>query len=105
MSVRDIANHYEMMGININVSSVYRWIVKYSKTVEIYLKEIILRTVDLTWVRADEVWLKVVEEKKYLFDSIDDKTRYFLAYDVADTKFQHNADRLLKLAKNTIGKS
>ena len=31
MSVRNIANHYEMMGIKINTSSVYRWIVKILK--------------------------------------------------------------------------
>ena len=105
MSVRDIANHYEMMGIKINASSVYRWIAKYSKMVEKYLKEIIPRTVDRTWVRADEVWLKVAGDKKYLFASIDDQTRYFLAYDMADTKFQHNTDRLLELTKNAIGKS
>ena len=43
--------------------------------------------------------------EKYLFASIDDKTRYFIAYDVADTKFQHNADRLSELTKNAIGKS
>ena len=77
MSVRDIANHYEMMGIKINASSVYRWIAKYSKMVEKYLNEIIPRTTDRTWVRADEVWLKVSGQKKYLFASIDDNTRSF----------------------------
>ncbi len=105
MSVRDIANHYEMMGIKINASSIYRWIAKYSKMVEKYLNEIVPRTQDRTWVRADEVWLKVAGQKKHLFASIDDKTRYFLAYDLTDTKFQHNADHLLELTKNAIGKS
>ena len=99
MSVKDIANHYEMMDIKINASSVYRWIAKYSNMVEKYLSEIIPRTVDRTWVSADEVWLKVAGQKKYLFASIDDQTRYFLAYDMVDTKFQHNADRLLELTK------
>ena len=47
--------------------------------------------------------LKVAGDKKYLFASIGDKTRYFLAYDVADTKFHHNTDRLLELTKNAIG--
>ena len=63
--------------------------------VENYLKKIIQddRTSDRTWVKADKVWLKVAGDKKYLFAPIDDKARYFLAYDVADTKFQHN-DRL-----------
>ena len=81
MSVRDIANHYEMIGIKINASSVYRWIAKYSKMVKKYLNEIIPRTVDRTWVRADEVWLKVASQKKYLFASIDDKTRLLASFE------------------------
>ena len=56
MSVRYIANHYEMRGMKINASSVYRWITKYSKMVERYLNEIISRTADRSWIRADEVW-------------------------------------------------
>ena len=40
MSVRDIAVHYEMMRININASSVYRWITKYFKMVETILKKL-----------------------------------------------------------------
>ena len=73
--------------------------------VEKYLKEIIPRTSDRTLIKADEVWFKIAGDREYLFAPIDDKIRYFLAYDMADTKFQHNADRLLKLTKNTIDKS
>jgi hypothetical protein len=36
---------------------------------------------------------------------MDDDTRYWLASDLADTKFQHNADKLLKLTKKAIGKN
>ncbi len=67
MSVRNITNHYEMVEIKINASSVCRWIDKYSKTTETYLNEIVPCTIDRTWIRADEVWLKVAGEKKYLF--------------------------------------
>ena len=84
--------------------TICRWVVEYFCAVKKYLKEIINRTSDRTWVRSDEVWLKIAGNKKYLFASIDDKIRYFLAYDVADTKFQHNADRLLELTKNAIAK-
>ena len=73
--------------------------------VENYLHNIIPRTIDRTWIRSDEVWVKFTEERKYLFSPIDNKTRYFRAYDVVDTKFQHSADRLLELTKNAIGKS
>lgn len=36
---------------------------------------------------------------------MDDDTRYWLASDMADSKFQHNADTLLKLTKEATGKS
>ncbi len=103
MSVRDIENHYEMLGIDIDHSSIYDWICKYSTMVSKYLNEIVPRTGN--WVRADEVWIKIAGEQKYLFASMDDDTRYWLASDMADTKFQHNADNLLKLTKYTIGKN
>ena len=36
---------------------------------------------------------------------MDDDTRYWLASDMAETKFQHNADNLLRLTKKTIDKN
>ena len=89
MSVRDIANHYKIMGIKISHMVVYNWISKYSKMVEKYLKEIIPRISDRAWIRSDEVWFKIAGDKKYLFVSIDDQVPYFLAYDMVDAKFQH----------------
>lgn len=103
MSVRDISNHYEMLGIEVSFKTVYNWVADYSKLVSKYLNEIVPRTGN--WIRADEVWIKVAGEQKYLFASMDDDTRYWLASDMADTKFQHNADNLLELTKKAIGKN
>ena len=36
---------------------------------------------------------------------MDDDTRYWIASEMSETKFQHNADNLLKLTKETIGKN
>ena len=36
---------------------------------------------------------------------MDDDTRYWLASDIADNKFQHNADNLLQLTKLQAGKN
>ncbi len=94
-----------MLGIDVDHSSIYDWICKYSTMVNKYLNEIVPRTNDRTMVRADEVWIKVNGEQKYLFASMDDDTRYWLASDIAHTIFQHNADTLLELTKKTIGKS
>ena len=103
MSARDIENHYEMMGIEIDHSSIYDWICKYSTMVSTYLNGIVPRVGD--WFRADEVWVRVNGEQNYLFASMDDDTRYWLASDMADNKFQHNADNLLQLTKLQAGKS
>jgi transposase-like protein len=103
MSVRDIEIHYEMLGIKVDHSSIYDWICKYSRLTSEYLNQIVPRVGN--WVRADEVWIKVAGKQKYLFASMDDDTRYWLASDLAETKFQHNADKLLQLTKDAIGKT
>ena len=105
MSVRDISNHYEMMGTDVTFKTVYNWVAKYSKMTTDYLNEIIPRTNGRTMVRADEIWIKIRGQQKYLFASMDDDTRYWLASDMAHTKFQHNADKLLELTKEKIGKT
>ena len=103
MSTRDISNHYEMLGIDVSDVTIYNWICKYSTLVSKYLNNIVPRTGN--WVRADEIWIKVNGIQKYLFTSMDDDTRFWLALDMADTKFQHNADDLLRVTKQTIGKN
>ena len=67
-------------------SSVYRWIEKYSKMTSDYLSGVIPRTSPRTMVRADEMWIKVKGIQKYLFASMDDETRYWLAFDMAHTQ-------------------
>jgi len=103
MSVSGIADCLEQEEIKVNYSNIYRWIEKYSTMVSAYLNGIILRVGD--WFRADEVWIKVAGKQNYLFASMDDDTRYWLASDMATTKFQHNADNLLALTKLQAGKS
>ena len=40
MSVRKIADHYDMLGIKVSYQTVHNWIVKYSKLISKYLEEI-----------------------------------------------------------------
>ncbi len=103
MSVRDIADHYEMMGIDVCHKTVYNWVDKYSKLAAEYLNGIVPRVGN--WFRADEMWIKINGKQCYLFASMDDDTRYWLASDLADNKFQHNADSLLDMTKKQAGKS
>ena len=103
MSVRDIADCFEQEEIKVNYSNIYRWVEKYSKLTSVYLNGIIPRVGD--WFRADEVWIKINGKQNYLFASMDDDTRYWLASDIAETKFQHNADNLLSMTKKQAGKN
>ena len=102
MSTRDIANHYSMMGVDVSDVTIYNWIDKYSKLTAKYLNGIVPCVG--TWFRADEVWVKINGKQCYLFASMDDDTRYWLASDLADNKFQHNADSLLDMTKKQAGK-
>ena len=103
MSVRDISNHYEMMGIEMSHMTIYNWVSEYSKLTATYLNGIVPRVGN--WFRADEIWIKVNGKQNYLFASMDDDTRYWLASDMATTKFQHNADNLLEMTKRQAGKN
>ena len=101
MSVRDIADNLEQEEIEVSHMTIYRWIDRYSKLTSAYLNGIVPRVGN--WFRADEVWVKINGKQCYLFASMDDDTRYWLASDIADNKFQHNADNLLKLTKKQAG--
>ncbi|HMK94638.1 MAG TPA: DDE-type integrase/transposase/recombinase, partial [Candidatus Limnocylindrales bacterium] len=56
-----------------------------------------------TW-RADELWIKVSGNMKYLFAMMDDETRFWIAQEVADTKEKHDARNLLRMSKELTGK-
>ena len=46
--------------------------------------------------RADEIYVNASGEKKYLFASMDDETRYWLTMDLADRKEGHDTTRLFR---------
>ena len=97
LSVRDIASAFELEDVKVSHVSIYKWIKKYSKITSEYLDTITPHVG--SWFRADEVWVKIDGQQCYLFASMDDETRYWIASDLADTKFQHNADSLLEMTK------
>ena len=63
-----------------------------------YLDETIEPKVGDTW-RADEVYVKIKGQMKYLFALMDDKTRFWIAQEVADTKYHHDAQNLFVMGK------
>jgi transposase-like protein len=55
-------------------------------------------------MRADELYLKIKGNPKYLFALMDDQTRFWIAQQVADTKYTSNIQPLFKDARKIAGK-
>jgi len=54
--------------------------------------------------RADELYVKIRGDMKYLFALMDDETRFWIAQEVADSKKNHDARKLLRVASEVAGK-
>lgn len=101
-SVRDVANGLEQDGIKVSHMAVYHWVRKYSRLVNIFVKGVIPRLGK--WFRADEVWIRVAGNIVYLFASMDDDTRFWIAAEMANSKHNHDACNLLDMTKKQAGK-
>ena len=96
-----IADLFETRGIDIDGSTVRKWVKRYSKVAHLFTDSI---TPDVgKWYRADEVWVKVDGKKHYLFATMDDDTRYWLAGELADSKDKHDADNIFRMTKQHAG--
>jgi putative transposase len=56
-----------------------------------------------TW-RADEIYMKVKGNMKYLFSMMDDETRFWIAQEVAESKHKHDARKLFIQARRLMQK-
>jgi len=69
---------------------------------EKYLDKITPQVSD-TW-RADELYVKIRGNMKYVFAMMDDETRFWIAQEVANTKESHDARHLFQISKERAGK-
>ena len=99
-SLRGVQKFLRLQGIEVSHQTIYKWIKKYTNIMELYLEKIVPQVGD-TW-RADEVYVKIKGDKKYLFALMDDETRFWIAQEVADSKFKHDARNLLNMAKESM---
>jgi transposase-like protein len=84
-SLRNVQKFLRLQGVNISHMGVYKWIRKYIGLMQNYLNKIQPNVSD-TW-RADELWVKIKGNMKYLFALMDDETRFWIAQEVADSKY------------------
>lgn len=101
-SLRNVQKFLRLQGVKVSHVAVYKWIKKYIGLMGKYLETIKPKVSD-TW-RADELYLKIKGNMKYLFAMMDDETRYWIAQEVAESKYKHDARKLFKLAKKVTGK-
>jgi transposase-like protein len=101
-SLRNTARSLQMIGVQVSYKTVYLWIRKYTELMERYLVTVRPQVSD-TW-RADEMFLKMKGELKYLYALMDDSTRFLIAQQVANTKYTADVRPLLELGKAIAGK-
>jgi transposase-like protein len=88
-SLRNTMKSLKLLGVEVSHKTVFMWIKKYVRLMQNYA-ETLTPNVSDTW-RADELYVKVKGNIKYLFSLMDDETRFMIAQEVAETKEKHDA--------------
>jgi putative transposase len=101
-SLRNVQKFLRLQGVKFSHVAILKWIRKYVKLMNDYLEKIEPNVSD-TW-RADELYVKIKGDMKYLFALMDDETRFWIAQEVAETKDMHDARTLFSRAKYLMGK-
>jgi transposase-like protein len=101
-SLRNTMKSLKLLGVEVSHQTVYNWIRKYVLLMGKYVEKIVPNVSD-TW-RADELYLKIKGDMKYLFALMDDETRYWIAQEVAESKYSHDARRLFQMGVKVTGK-
>jgi transposase-like protein len=102
-SLRNTAKSLRLLGIQVSHQTIYNWIAKYAELMRKYVDEITPQVSD-TWA-TDELFLKVKGNLKYLYAMMDEQTRFWIAQEVADTKYTADVRPLFQLAKAVAGKT
>jgi len=101
-SLRNVQKFLRLRGIRVTHQTVYNWIRKYVSLMEKYLDKLTPQVSDV-W-RADELFLKVKGNMKYLYALMDDETRFWIAQEVASTKYTADVRPLFAEGKRVAGK-
>ena len=101
-SFRNVQKFLKLQGVTVSHVAVMKWVKKYVRLMNAYVEKI-KPSVSDTW-RADELYIKVKGDLKYLFAMMDDETRFLIAQEVAETKEKHDARVLFFRAKRLMGK-
>jgi putative transposase len=101
-SLRNVQKFLRLQGVEVSHVAVYKWIRKYVALMKEYVAKMTPNVGD-TW-RADELYVKIKGDMKCLFALMDDETRFWIAQEVAESKYKHDARRLFQLGQKATGK-
>jgi putative transposase len=101
-SLRNTAKSLRLLGVQVSHKTVFMWIKKYTRLMRDYVEKLVPNVSD-TW-RADEIYMKIKGDLKYLFAMMDDETRFWIAQEVGETKTKHDARKLFVEAKRLMKK-
>jgi putative transposase len=101
-SYRNVQKFLKLQGFNISHVAILKWVKKYVRLMQAYVENMKPNVSD-TW-RADELYIKIKGNMKYLFSMMDDETRFWIAQEVAETKEKHDARTLFMRSKYLMGK-
>ena len=103
-SVKDIKNFLRQEYHNEpSKSTIFAWIDKYTDEALKITKDYHPPKVGDVWV-ADETVLRIGGQNVWMYDIIDEKTRYLLATRIALSRTSHDAEMLMKEASKLAGK-
>jgi putative transposase len=104
LSFADIARHLDETYQNpVNRSTVYRWMVKYTLKAFEYLEPLIPK-VGVTWV-VDETVIKIGGHNWWLWDIIDDETRFLLASHISESRARMDVVDVMRKAWQRTGEA
>ena len=102
-SYRSVTNTLKQFhNIKVNHNTIINWVKKYIIVMDNYLKQFNPNVSD-TW-HTDEQFIKVKGVQKYVWNCMDNETKFLLASNVTHSRTTKNAQKLFKQAKNTAGK-
>jgi len=98
LSLRDVSDHLKQFyGVSIHYATVLRWIGKYTKIIQEYVDSLTPQVGD-TW-HVDEMTVNVDGKKEWLWNVMDDDTRFLLACKISKRRDVVDARKPLKEAK------
>ncbi len=98
MSLKNIVQTFDdLQSVNINKSTVWRWVIKYSKLANQYVLSLKPELSD-TWI-ADETMIPLWGKKYWFWDIIDADTRFLIASHLSKVRTTKDATKLFYMAK------